>query len=122
MSHAGIVVGALLLAGALTAVPVDVSAQVFLASRPASGLAVRPLFIVATISSDAADVPVEVLFSLVIPPDRSALDLEQDIHLLWPGEIGAAEPGPGFALPPAVAAQVTVVATGRAGTDTGLHD
>jgi hypothetical protein len=107
------VAGALVLAAALTGAPDTVSAQVFLASRPAAGLAVRPLFIVANVSSAAADVPVEVMFSLMIPPDRSALDLEQDLYLLWPGEIGATEAGAGIELPPDVAAQVRVVAKGR---------
>jgi hypothetical protein len=100
-------------AAALAGAPPIVSAQVFLASRPAAGLAVRPLFIVANVSSAAADVPVEVMFSLMIPPDRSALDLEQDLFLLWPGRIGATEAGAGIELPPDVAAQVGVVATGR---------
>jgi hypothetical protein len=111
--RAPVVIGGLALAVALAAAPDAVLAQVFLASRPEPGLAVRPLFIVANVASDAADVPVEVLFSLVIPPDRSALDLEQDLYLLWPGEVGGADPGPGFGLPPEVAAQVSVIATGR---------
>lgn len=111
--RARVVIGALVLATALAAVPADVWAQVFLASRPAPGLAVRPLFIVANVSSDAADVPVEVMFSLVIPPDKSALELEQDLYLLWPGEIGATDTDAGIELPRDVAAQVRVVAKGR---------
>ena len=110
---ARIVIGALVLTAALAAAPATGSAQVFLASRPTPGLAVRPLFIVANVSSDAADVPVEVMFSLMIPPDRSALELEQDLHLLWPGEIGATEAGAGLELPADVAAQVRVIAKGR---------
>lgn len=106
-------IGALVLAAASAAAPATASAQVFLASRPTPGLAVRPLFIVANVSSDAADVTVEVMFSLMIPPDKSALELEQDLHLLWPGEIGATEAGAGIELPPDVAAQVKVVAKGR---------
>lgn len=103
----------LVLAAALALGPAAASAQVFLASRPTPGLAVRPLFIVANVASAAADVPIEVLFSLMIPPDRSALDLEQDLYLLWPGEVGAAAADAGITLPPEVAAQVQVVATGR---------
>lgn len=94
--------------------PAGAEAQVFFASRPQSDLAVRPLFIVADLSSTAADVPVEVMFSLMVPADRSALDVEQDIYLLWPGEVvaeGAA--GGGVELPADVAAQVTVIARGR---------
>ena len=33
------------------------------------------------------DVPVEVMFSLMIPAGRSALEFEQDLYLLWPGEV-----------------------------------
>ena len=106
------VVAFLVLVAALAA-PATVAAQIFLASRPESGLAVRPLFIVASVAPAAADVPVEVMFSLMVPPDRSALDLEQDLYLLWPGAIGSAEPGAGFALSPEVAAQVRVIHTGR---------
>ncbi len=101
------------LALALVAGPAPAAAQAFLASRAHGGLAVTPLFIVATLESDAADVPVEVLFSLMVPADRSALDFEQDLYLLWPGEIVGAEPGGGIALPRDVAAQVTVIARGR---------
>ena len=72
-----------------------------------------PLFIVANLSSDAADVPVEVLFSLMIPPERSALELEQDLYLLWPGEVVATDTAGGVELPRDVAAQVKVVARGR---------
>jgi hypothetical protein len=98
----------------LAAAPAVAEAQVFLASRPHPGLAVTPLFIVASVGSDASDVPVEVLFSLMIPPDTSALDLEQDLYLLWPGEVVNTGDGDGgIELPPDVAAQVTVIARGR---------
>jgi hypothetical protein len=98
----------------LAAAPAVAEAQVFLASRPHPGLAVTPLFIVASVGSDASDVPVEVLFSLMIPPDTSALDLEQDLYLLWPGEVvGTGDGDGGIELPPDVAAQVTVIARGR---------
>jgi len=101
-----------LLAG-LGAAPPGAGAQVFLASRPQPGLAVTPLFIVADVSSEAADVPVEVMFSLMIPAERSALEFEQDLYLLWPGEVVASASGPGIELPADVAAQVKVIARGR---------
>ena len=34
-------------------------------------------------------VTVDVLWSLEIPPTRSALELEQDLYMLWPGEVTA---------------------------------
>jgi hypothetical protein len=98
---------------AALAAPAPAPAQIFLGSRPKSGLAVTPLFIVAGVGPDAVDVPVEVMFSLMVPPDRSALDLEQDLYLLWPGAITAAESGAGWELPAAVVAQVRVIETGR---------
>jgi hypothetical protein len=103
----------LVLVAGLAATPSSVAAQVFLATRSHPGLAVTPLFIVANLSSDAADVPVEVMFSLMIPPDRSALDLEQDLYLLWPGEVVATDTAGGIELPPDVAAQVKVIARGH---------
>lgn len=106
-------IGLVALALGLVVAPAPAAAQAFLASRAPAGLAVTPLFIVATLESDTADVPVEVLFSLIVPADRSALDFEQDLYLLWPGEIVGAEPGRGITLPADVAAQVTVIARGR---------
>jgi hypothetical protein len=99
-----------LLAAFTAAAPAD--AQIFLSSRPPAGLAVRPLFIAASVGPAAADVPLEIMFSLMVPPDRSALDFEQDIYLLWPGAIGG-EPGPGFELPAGLTAHLQVRETGR---------
>ncbi len=113
MTRARVLIVAVVLVAGLAAAPSGAGAQVFLASRPHPGLAVTPLFIVANLASDAADVPVEVMFSLMIPPDRSALDLEQDLYLLWPGEVVATDPRGGIELPPVVAAQVKVIARGR---------
>ena len=113
MARAPVLIVALVLAAGLGVTPSGARAQAFLASRPHSGLAVTPLFIVANLSSDVADIPVEVMFSLMIPPDRSAIELEQDLYLLWPGEVVATGPAGGIQLPPDVAAQVTVIAQGR---------
>jgi hypothetical protein len=111
----GPVASGLGLVAVLLAVSTSADGQVFLGSRPHPGLAVTPLFVVASVGSDAPDVPVEVLFSLTIPPDKSALELEQDLYLLWPGEIAVTGGGGdgGIELPPDVAAQVTVIARGR---------
>jgi len=105
---------ALALFAAVVAAPSATEAQVFFASRPSPGLTVTPLFIVASLASAAADVPVEIVFSLMIPPTQSALDFEQDLYLLWPGAVVAAGTEKAdFALPPAVAAHVDVIDEGR---------
>lgn len=71
----------------------------------------------ATVTPQLGAVKVEVLWSLVLPPDRSASGLEQDLFLLWPGEIVAdARVGPPD---PPLARYVeqrgfTVIAEGRA--------
>ena len=36
-------------------------------------------------------VTIDVLFSVVVPPDRSAAELEQDLYVLWPGAVHAAD-------------------------------
>ena len=97
----------------LVTVSASVQAQVLFASRPRSGLVVTPLFVVANLTSDAVDVPVEVMFSLMIPSDRSALEFEQDLYLLWPGEVIGTDATGGIDLPPVVAAQVSVIGRGR---------
>ncbi|HEU5197611.1 MAG TPA: hypothetical protein VFW70_22925 [Methylomirabilota bacterium] len=105
---------ALMLAAVLAASPGSAHAQVFFGSQPRSELTVTPLFIVAGISPAAREVAVDVMFSVLIPPKRSALDLEQDLYLLWPGEVVASTPGAsGITLPADVSAQVTVVREGR---------
>lgn len=66
-------------------------AQVFLATRPNPEFEVGPLFIRASVEPALGPVTVEVLWSLAVPPTRSALGLEQDLYLLWPAEIRAEE-------------------------------
>jgi hypothetical protein len=69
-------------------------AQVFLASRPHPDFAIGPLFIRATVAPDLGPVLIDVLWSLEIPATRSALELEQDLYLIWPGEVsGLTTPG-----------------------------
>jgi hypothetical protein len=115
-------VAALTVAAGLTAAVPGASAQVFFGSRSQPDLAVRPLFIVADVSPDAATVEVAVMFSLLIPPGKSALEFEQDLYLLWPGEVVPAVSGPsGISLPADVAAQVTVIREGHVGLHAQRH-
>ncbi len=81
---------ALLLAGS----PLAAEAQVFLASRPHPQFTVGPLFIRARVGPEPGPTPVDVLWSLAIPPGVSAADVEQDLYLLWPGEV-VPDPGAG---------------------------
>ena len=105
---------ALALVAALATMPACAQAQVFFGSHARSDLTVTPLFIVANVSPDSPKVAVEVMFSVLIPPGKSGLDLEQDLYLLWPGEVVAASAGAsGITLPADVAAQVSVIREGR---------
>lgn len=67
--------------------PTTASAQVFLATRVNPQFAIGPLFVRATVTPALGPVMVDVLWSLAIPPTRSALGLEQDLYLLWPGPV-----------------------------------
>ncbi len=71
--------------------PATAHAQLFLASRPRPEFAVSPLFIRARVRPAVPDVTVDILFSVVIPPTRSALEFEQALYLLWPGAVASAE-------------------------------
>jgi hypothetical protein len=102
------------LAAIAMAMPAPASAQVFFGSRPGTDIVVTPLFIVADVSVAAGTVPIEVMFSILVPRGKSALDVEQDVYLLWPGEVVAEGPTTTrITLPADVAAQVTVIAEGR---------
>jgi hypothetical protein len=79
---------------ALAAWAADADAQIFIASRPHPEFTIGPLFVRASVDPTLGPVTLDIFFSLVIPPERSALDLAQDIFLLWPGEL-IAEPGLG---------------------------
>ena len=74
---------ALLIGGAPAAAP----AQLFLASRPHPEFMIGPLIVRASVGPELGPVTVDVLWSLVIPPGKSATDLEQDLYLLWPGAV-----------------------------------
>lgn len=67
--------------------PVPARAQLFLASRPEPPFTVGPLMVNATVREEVGPVPVVVTWSLLLPPDRQASEVAQDIFLLWPGEI-----------------------------------
>jgi hypothetical protein len=68
--------------------PGPASAQIFLASRPHPEFAIGPLLVRASVPPSLGPVTVDLLWSLEIPPTRSALDVEQDLYLLWPGAVG----------------------------------
>lgn len=81
--------------------PTPGHAQLFLASRPHPEFMIGPLFIRASVTPALDPVRVDVLWSLVIPPTRSASKLEQDLYLLWPGSVrsdeSAGQPDPALA-------------------------
>ncbi len=77
----------------LAALPSPGRAQIFVASRPNTDLTIGPLYVVARVTPDLGPVTMNVYFSLVVPPGRSAADMDQDIYLLWPGAVTATENG-----------------------------
>jgi len=80
------------------------AAQFFFAERPHPELQVGPLIVRGSLGPALGPVAVEVLFSVVIPPTRSAAALAQDFFLVWPGAVTGA---PGLGPPdPALAATV----------------
>ena len=99
-----------------TATPEIAEAQVFLASRPNPEFMIGPLFVRATVVPDTEVVTVDVLWSLMIPPNTAGAAIEQDLYLLWPNAVdGDSSPG---ATDPALAAYVkargfTPIAEGR---------
>lgn len=72
----------------LTTSAAPVSAQLFFATRPNPEFRVGPLFVRAQVTPERDDIVVDVLFSVAVPPTRSASELEQDLFLLWPGAVG----------------------------------
>jgi hypothetical protein len=85
---------ALLAAALLLAAAPAARGQIFIASRPDPGFAIGPLLIRASVKEGTRAVDVDVLWSLVLPPNRRAGDVAQDLYLLWPGEVqGGGAPG-----------------------------
>ena len=76
---------AALLAFLALVAPAD--AQVLFATRPHPQFAVGPLFIQGNLEAGVRDVPVELMFGVIVPAGRSALEFEQDLYLLWPGQL-----------------------------------
>ncbi|MBI4240425.1 MAG: hypothetical protein HY613_01805 [Candidatus Rokubacteria bacterium] len=108
----GLLLAALLLAGT----PTPAQGQLFLASRPHPEFMVGPLLVRATVTPSLGPVTVDIMWSLVIPPTRSAREFEQDLYLLWPGAVVAdpSEGGPDPALARYVEARgFTVIGEGR---------
>lgn len=70
----------------LAAAPTPASAQIFFAEKPNPTFTLGPLFVRASVTSKLGPTPVDVLFSVVVPPNESVAGLEQDLYLLWPGE------------------------------------
>ena len=75
------------LLAALVLAPAHAHAQIFIASRPDPPFAIGPLKIRATVTPSLTPVDLEVRWALDIPPGKSRVGIEQDIFLLWPGEI-----------------------------------
>ena len=75
------------LLAALALAPIDAHAQIFIASTPDPPFTIGPLTIRATVTPLLAPVDLEVRWGLDIPPGKSRAGMEQDIFLLWPGEV-----------------------------------
>jgi hypothetical protein len=91
-----------ILAVVLAAAAPDVACgQVFLASRPNPEFTIGPLFIRATVTPETEVVTLDVLWSLVIPPNTNGAALEQDLYFLWPnavdGDSSSGAPDPALA-------------------------
>jgi hypothetical protein len=84
---------ALVLALVLTA-PAVGAAQVFLASEPHPDFTIGPLTIRGTVTPALGPLPLDIVFSIVVPPGRSG-DIGQDIYLLWPGALTGERGAPG---------------------------
>ncbi len=62
-------------------------AQVFVAARPHPEFQIGPLFVRASVTPELGPLTVDVFWSLIIPAHRSAVELEQDLYLLWPNAV-----------------------------------
>jgi hypothetical protein len=69
----------------LLAAPRAVHAQIFFAEKPNPTFTLGPLFVRASVAPTLGPVPVDLMFSVVVPPTQSAAAVEQDLYLLWPG-------------------------------------
>lgn len=78
----------------LVAAPGAAYGQVFIATQPKPEFTIGPLSVRANVGPVPGPIDVSVLFSLVVPATVSGGALEQDLYLLWPGEVDG-EPVPG---------------------------
>ena len=98
----------------LVAAPGIAHAQTFFAEHPAPAFTIGPLFLRASVDPNLGPPKIDISFSLVVPPGQSVV--EQDLYLLWPGEVIAEKGmGPaGAALEQDVAGRgFTVIGGGR---------
>src|SRR5882672_11154013 len=79
----GGLLGAVLLAG----LPSISAAQVFLASRPHPPYTVGPLYVLASVSPEMSELPIDISWSLVLSTSAQASDAEGDLFLLWPSAL-----------------------------------
>ncbi|HXH83795.1 MAG TPA: hypothetical protein VNN07_12830 [Candidatus Tectomicrobia bacterium] len=79
-----------LAAALLAAAPGAADAQMFLAARPHPPFQVGPLLVRATVTPELGPVPVDVMFSIVVPPGGSVAGAEQDLYLVWPSAVAPA--------------------------------
>jgi len=73
----------------LAAAPCSAPAQMFFSAKPDAPFAVGPLTVRATVTPALGPVDVSVLWSLDVPSGKSRGGIEQDLFLLWPGEISS---------------------------------
>jgi hypothetical protein len=81
--------GAWALGALLLLAPAVAHAQLFIASKPNPSFMIGPLFVRASVTPDLKPVVVEILWSIAVPPGKTAVDLEQNLNLLWPGGLSA---------------------------------
>ena len=71
----------------LLAVAATAQAQVFVASKPNPPFEIGPLFVRANVTPELGALDVSVIWSVVVPPARSAAAAEQDLYLMWPSTL-----------------------------------
>ena len=69
--------------------PAPAAAQIFIASVPDPAFAIGPLVIRATVSPALKPVDLDIHWGLDMGPGKSRAGLDQDIFLLWPGEVAS---------------------------------
>mgnify|MGYP003694229339 CR=1 FL=1 len=90
-------VGPPLSPGLALSAPVPARGQLFIASRQIR-IHDRAPHPAGQCHGGDRSITVDVLWSIVLPPGRSAADAAQDVYLLWPGEV-TGDPTPGRPIP-----------------------